>query len=420
MTVDKALQIITKTITNTIEEYDQSPESRYKDDQGVEQRKPHPLDIVDEDDKSFALDMALKDIALKAAPVSLIESSGSTASELRRISTDYFIRVPAEPVSGQNLDIDDGLSYAVTFKSLANIWRGYGEYDQKADSITNTYIQAYRKYLSDLIAGTIGQGAETYIRFSENGTDWHDSFSPADIYISFKKVDTDTWTPAIKFVGDSGADGQDGQDCADTSFAALQDTPAQYTDNGGKFVAVKATEDGIEFVDAPAGGGGASTFLDLTDTPAAFTADKWLKVNAAGDAIEQVDAPAGGGGTVTQFGDAVFFDDSSASPISLDAKVKNSFYLYPSNDLEIQFTKFDDGDNATASAWFGSIYTFVLVSNGSIAITFDANETILGDHSVALGTDSAGTNVTATILRMYYDGYGWMVASRTVLTDYNP
>lgn len=40
------------------------------------------------------------------------------------------------------------------------------------------------------------------------------------------------------------------------SFLSLQDTPASYTGAGGKVVAVKATEDGLEFIDAPSGGGG--------------------------------------------------------------------------------------------------------------------------------------------------------------------
>jgi hypothetical protein len=35
-----------------------------------------------------------------------------------------------------------------------------------------------------------------------------------------------------------------------------------------------------------------ATFLDLTDTPGSFSADKWLKVNAGGTAIEWTDAPA--------------------------------------------------------------------------------------------------------------------------------
>ncbi len=40
-----------------------------------------------------------------------------------------------------------------------------------------------------------------------------------------------------------------------TTFAGLTDTPPDYTGHGGKLVAVKTTEDGTEFVDAPSGGG---------------------------------------------------------------------------------------------------------------------------------------------------------------------
>ena len=42
------------------------------------------------------------------------------------------------------------------------------------------------------------------------------------------------------------------------------------------------------------GGGGATTFVGLSDTPSSFTANKWLKVNSAGNALEEVDAPTSG------------------------------------------------------------------------------------------------------------------------------
>ena len=43
--------------------------------------------------------------------------------------------------------------------------------------------------------------------------------------------------------------------------------------------------------------GGASTFLALTDTPAAFgTSTQILQVNTGTDALEFVNKPAGGGG----------------------------------------------------------------------------------------------------------------------------
>tara|TARA_B100000945_G_scaffold321383_1_gene335615 strand:- start:6145 stop:7809 length:1665 start_codon:yes stop_codon:yes gene_type:complete len=45
-------------------------------------------------------------------------------------------------------------------------------------------------------------------------------------------------------------------------------------------------------------GSGASTFLNLTDTPSSFVAERWLKVNAAGTALEWTTAPTTGG-TIT-------------------------------------------------------------------------------------------------------------------------
>jgi len=452
MTVDNALQIIQKIVTNTLEEYNQSPESKTKDDQGNVTRIPHPLDIVDEDDELFALDISLKNTALKSIPVSLMEGEGSTAPELKRLSDTYYVRVPATPVKGGNLDIDDGLSYAVVFKALGELYREFNEYSQKGDLIISTYNQAYRKYVDSILSGGSTAQSPAYIRFSADGTNWHDNYQAGDIYISFKRVDTGTWTDATRFVGQDGAPGTP---CSDTRFVALQDTPADYTDNGGKFVAVKSTEDGVEFVDPPSGGGASAftelsdtpadytdaagkvvavnasgdglefiapssspaKFTDLSDTPDALTADKWVKVNAAGNALELVDAPAGG--VAAQFGDKVFYNDDADGALTIDAQTYNSFFIYPSGDTEISFQQFDDGSGSDTSAYFGTVYTFMLVSGAGTTITFNSNEKFFGDNSVALGNDSGNTNITATLLRVYYDGYSWIVIDRVVVTDYD-
>ncbi|WP_456432680.1 hypothetical protein [Nitratifractor sp.] len=411
MTVDAAVDIISRIIGNTLEEYDQSPQS--KDEDG--NRKPHPLDIVDPDDKLFALDMALKEVALKTTPATLIEGPGSTAPELRRVNKDYYVRVPAAPQSGQNLDIDDGLAYAVVFRALSMLWSDYGRYEQQADSIIGTYDHAYRDYIKALTSGQLASQDAAYIRFSADGQEWHDGYQPGDLYISFKRIDTDSWTPAIRFVGRDGEDGQDGTPCSDTQFTALHDTPASYSGMGGKIVAVKDSEDGVEFVDPPSGSGGASTFLDLSDTPASYTAGKYVAVNSEGDALEFVDPPSGGSQSVSQFGDNVFYDDSATGTISLDADTYNSFYLYPNDDLTISFAKFDD-DGQQVSAHFGSVYTFAIVNGNSFNIAFDSNETIYGDASIA--GDANGYPLT--LLRMYYDGVAWIVVDRVVVSDYAP
>jgi len=416
MTVNKAVEIITKVIANALEEYTQSPDSKTKDASGAEVTMPHALDIVDDGDKLFALDMAIKDVALKASPISLLETTGSTASELRRVSTSYYIRVPTDPIVGANLDIDDGLSYAVVYKALASIWRDFGEYEQKANSIVNTYIQAYRVYLADLIVGNVGVGAETYVRFSSDNTSWHSSFTLGDIYISFKKIDTDTWTTGIKFVGTDGTNGVDGTN--GTNF----DATLTYVGNAGKVVAVNATEDGIELVTPSSGGGGASAFKDLSDTPSALTADKFIKVNSAGDALEFVDAPSGGGGGLagaTVFGDKLLYDTTVGATITLDAGTTNVFYLFPTENCVLSFTQFQDAGGNTVSAVAGTTYTFMLVSLNGITIGFNASESVVGDATLTLGTASAGTGMTMNILKMVYSGIDWYLVSKTVHLDAN-
>ena len=142
-----------------------------------------------------------------------------------------------------------------------------------------------------------------------------------------------------------------------TDFLDLSDTPASYTNQDGKFVVVSGNS--LAFTDAPGGGtlsaveqtgyncenpisisedgttigigttsnaygtryvedylplpsdgcdgdlwyytaasggsSGATTFLELTDTPASYTSNKFLAVNSSGNAVEFVDAPSGGG-----------------------------------------------------------------------------------------------------------------------------
>ncbi|MCZ7556778.1 MAG: hypothetical protein M5R41_10300 [Bacteroidia bacterium] len=148
--------------------------------------------------------------------------------------------------------------------------------------------------------------------------------------------------------------------CTDSTFLQLRDTPDSYVGQSGKLVAVKATEDGLEFIDAGAatrqiigysnylgtpldrtadyvwlvGLGGvivghqyngpsqdtisylfsldwdwikdsvmiwtasSSTFLGLTDTPSSYTgnAGKVVKVNPSADALIFADDETGGGG----------------------------------------------------------------------------------------------------------------------------
>jgi len=61
----------------------------------------------------------------------------------------------------------------------------------------------------------------------------------------------------------------DSDELAALKFTDLDDTPANYTDQAGKYVKVNAGETALEF--GIPDGGGVTTFLELTDTPASYT-----------------------------------------------------------------------------------------------------------------------------------------------------
>lgn len=78
---------------------------------------------------------------------------------------------------------------------------------------------------------------------------------------------------------------------AATSISALSDVDITGASNGQVLVYRSGT-----FVMEAMGGSGATTFIELTDTPANFTgsAGRFVKVNAGGTALEFVDGVDGG------------------------------------------------------------------------------------------------------------------------------
>lgn len=72
------------------------------------------------------------------------------------------------------------------------------------------------------------------------------------------------------------------------AFPSLSDVPAVYTGAGGWLVKVKATEDGLEFVDPDTG---TITFLNLTDAPSSYAGQalKLVRVKAAANGVEFID-----------------------------------------------------------------------------------------------------------------------------------
>ena len=139
----------------------------------------------------------------------------------------------------------------------------------------------------------------------------------------------------------------DSDELAALKFTDLDDTPANYTDQAGKYVKVNAGETALEF-GTPAGGAG--TYLELTDTPAAYDTGKYAKSTADGvvwddpagsgdmtkavydtdaddivDKAETIDDGAGNSSTAADVKDAVTKKHSQNTDTDLDATFEATF-----------------------------------------------------------------------------------------------
>jgi len=128
-----------------------------------------------------------------------------------------------------------------------------------------------------------------------------------------------------------------------TTFVGLTDTPAAYAGQAGKYTKVNAGATALEF--GTPGGGGATTFVGLTDTPAAYAgqAGKYTKVNAGATALE-FGTPGGGG--------------SKAWPYDVPgaAWAQANLFFYNGTAYYYPFSPFAcygaaDADGPTAGAW---------------------------------------------------------------------
>jgi len=145
--------------------------------------------------------------------------------------------------------------------------------------------------------------------------------------------------PSGYWVGDSVQNALD--ELYKRKFKSLSDVPNDYAGYAGQVVAVRATEDGLEFV-IPSGGG-ASTFLGLDDTPSSYAGQqgKAVVVNASEDGVEFIlisGATTSGGGSdfnpdrmfsfVPEFPNAILFADgvTNSGTLILDYDEGHNFY----------------------------------------------------------------------------------------------
>jgi len=110
----------------------------------------------------------------------------------------------------------------------------------------------------------------------------------------------------------------DSDELAALKFTDLADTPANYTGQAGKYVKVNAGETDLEF-GTPAGGG---TYLELTDTPAAYDNGKYAKSTADGVVW---DDPAGVGDMLKATYDS---DEDGDIDVAAGGTEKSAWTLY--------------------------------------------------------------------------------------------
>lgn len=333
MLVSKAIHFMNTIISSTVDEYKTTDESKDISGNYIQ----HPLETKTDESKLEALYFGLRDASLNTTPFTLLENNDtSTATEFKKISTTQFIRVPNEPSLDGNLDIDEGLSFAVIYKALSFLWSGYISYSSEAEAIYANFNDVARDYFmkvenNDEFTSTI------YFRYSSDGINFHDNFQDGDIYISFKQGDG-VWSNAIRFVGSDGT----------------------------------------------GGASSVASFLDLTDTPTTYTAGKFLAVNSTADGIIEVDAPSSG--VSPQPFDGM---NGVSGNIAKNFKeiVGNYFYVDVAGDLSFDITQTDN----VYDIELGKLYTIEFIPNGhNITLPFNA----LGDKTI----DSSKSIVMIDIL----------------------
>lgn len=253
MTTQKAIQLINNFIALYLDEYKKTADSQDADGNYI----PHELESKSDTDFLAALDFGINDAILNTKPITLIEQVGSTASEFKRISSSMYIRVPSSPTIDGSLDIDESLCIAVVYRALAFLHYDLDSYKREANMLYIYHNDWTRDYFLTIDQTQTVEASPVYFRYSSDAINWHDTFIEGDIFISFKQGDG-VWSSAIKFVGSDGADGVGGTSSGASTFIDLTDTPSAYV--GGKYVAVKADGTGIEFVDAPTSSGGGASY----------------------------------------------------------------------------------------------------------------------------------------------------------------
>jgi hypothetical protein len=238
------------------------------------------------------------------------------------------------------------------------------------------YIRVYRSYQSYHLEG------------SNNAVDW-DRLSSSGAHPSTEVIHTFSNTTPYRYIQwrtqnvesgytlytvdcriadsilwqlNSNIKGADGAD-APTTFSGLSDTPSSYDE--GKYL--RSTASGTEWAEV-SGGSGASTFLDLTDTPTTYSGaeGKYLRATASGTEWATVSGAVGSSNFLeltdtpsTYNGGTEIFTDTYTKLLLQSDTYNNSVIFVDSSYLNNTINVYGNTKHSTAQSKIGStsIYT---------------------------------------------------------------
>ena len=209
----------------------------------------------------------------------------------------------------------------------------------------------------------------------------------------------------------------------------VEDLPDQGVGQANKFVGFDASGNYTQ-LDAPSGGGGSSSFVDLSDTPGSITANRPVVGNAAGNALVFGEFPSSGGSSSVITGNSLYnqsFPGLTLARTDTAVRPAAPTYFSPAFDLdtrgnergefhcslELQIQPVSDvnmgfvngGTNQTGSDRQRSLSNIIFSSDVAqeSAFVFSATEALAGVSVFSQPVYSANTYVGDYILLLVHN-----------------
>ena len=201
-----------------------------------------------------------------------------------------------------------------------------------------------------------------------------------------------------------------------SDFTDLLDTPTSYLAAAGYRVVVNGTTDGLEFI--------TDSFLNLSDTPSSYAAQagKYLKVNAGATALEFVDAPTD---TDTFIGltdtPANFTGSAFKVPAVNSGETALEFVTTLSTDnfLHIQDQKTDGTSGGSSSAGVNVRVLNTVVTNTITGASLSSNQVTLPAGTYVVRAETRCYKAGVNVLRLYNVTDTAYISTAEGLNSYN-